>query len=29
MELLKRQAYGFRSFNNYRMRVKILCAGMD
>ena len=29
MELLKRQAYGFRNFNNYRMRVKILCAGMD
>jgi len=28
MELLKRQAYRFRSFNNYRMRVKVLCAGM-
>ena len=26
MELINRQAYGFRNFNNYRMRVKILCA---
>ena len=26
MELINRQAYGFRNFNNYRMRVKVLCA---
>jgi transposase len=26
METINRQAYGFRNFNNYRMRVKILCA---
>lgn len=26
MELISRQAYGFRNFNNYRMRVKVLCA---
>jgi transposase len=26
MELLQRQAYGFRNFENYRMRVKVLCA---
>lgn len=26
MELLQRQAYGFRNFNNYRMRVKVLCS---
>jgi transposase len=25
MEVMQRQAYGFRNFNNYRMRVKILC----
>jgi transposase len=24
MELLQRQAYGFRNFQNYRMRVKVL-----
>jgi len=29
MERLRRQAYGFRCFNNYGMRVKLLCAGMD
>jgi transposase len=26
MELISRQAYGFRNFGNYRMRVKVLCA---
>ena len=26
MELINRQAYGFRNFKNYRMRVKVLCA---
>lgn len=26
MEVLKRQAYGFRNFNNYRLRVKIMCS---
>lgn len=26
MELLSRQAYGFRNFQNYRMRVKVLCS---
>jgi transposase len=26
MELINRQAYGFRNFDNYRMRVKVLCA---
>ena len=26
MELISRQAYGFRNFLNYRMRVKVLCG---
>jgi transposase len=26
MELLQRQAYGFRNFSNYRLRVKIMCS---
>jgi transposase len=26
MELLSRQAYGFRNFQNYRLRVKIMCS---
>jgi len=26
MELIKRRAYGFRNFENYRLRVKALCA---
>jgi hypothetical protein len=26
MELLNRQAYGFRNFENYRLRVKVLCG---
>jgi len=26
MENISRQAYGFRNFNNYRMRVKMLCS---
>jgi len=25
MELISRQAYGFRNFENYRLRVKVLC----
>jgi len=26
MEVLSRQAYGFRNLNNYRLRVKVLCS---
>ena len=26
MELINRQAYGFRNFQNYRRRVKVLCS---
>ena len=26
MEVLQRQAYGFRNFENYRVRVKIMCS---
>jgi transposase len=26
MEVLQRQAYGFRNFNNYRMRVVVTCS---
>lgn len=26
MEVLQRQAYGFRNFNNYRMRVVVMCS---
>src|SRR5450432_1426705 len=26
MEVLQRQAYGFRNFQNYRLRVKLLCS---
>lgn len=26
MEVLQRQAYGFRNFSNYRTRVKVLCS---
>ena len=26
MEVLSRQAYGFRNFQNYRLRVKVLCS---
>jgi transposase len=26
MELISRQAYVFRNFENYRLRVKVLCA---
>jgi transposase len=26
MEVLQRQAYGFRNFNNYRSRVKMMCS---
>jgi transposase len=26
MEVLQRQAYGFRNFSNYRLRVKIMCS---
>ena len=26
MEVLQRQAYGFRNFTNYRLRVKVLCS---
>jgi transposase len=28
MEALSRQAYGFRNFNNYRQRVRIMCSGI-
>ena len=26
MEVLQRQAYGFRNFNNYRLRIKVMCS---
>jgi transposase len=26
METISRQAYGFRNFENYRLRVKVLCS---
>lgn len=26
METINRQAYGFRNFENYRLRVKVLCS---
>jgi transposase len=26
MELLQRQAYGFRNFQSYRSRVRVLCS---
>jgi transposase len=26
MEVLQRQAYGFRNFNNYRLGVKVMCS---
>jgi transposase len=26
MELISRQAYRFRNFQNYRLRVKVLCS---
>jgi len=26
MGLINRQAYGFRNFENYRLRVKVLCG---
>jgi transposase len=26
MEVLQRQAYGFRNFQNYRLRVKVMCC---
>jgi transposase len=26
MEVLQRQAYGFRNFNNYRLRVRVMCS---
>ena len=26
MEVLQRQVYGFRNFNKYRLRVKVLCS---
>ena len=29
MEALQRQAYGFRNFDNYRLRVTIMCSGID
>jgi len=27
MKLIQRRAYGFRNFENYRLRVKVLCGG--
>jgi transposase len=27
MKLIQRRAYGFRNFENYRIRVKVLCGG--
>ncbi len=26
MEVFQRQAYGFRNFNHYRLRVKLMCS---
>ncbi|HAT2081793.1 TPA: transposase, partial [Legionella pneumophila] len=26
MKLIQRRAYGFRNFENYRLRVRVLCA---
>jgi transposase len=26
MEVLNRQAYGFRNFQNYRLRVRVMCS---
>jgi len=26
MEMITRQAFGFRNFDNYRLRVKVLCG---
>jgi transposase len=26
MEVLQRQAYGFRNFQNYRLRVRVMCC---
>ncbi|MGL5742968.1 MAG: transposase, partial [Legionella sp.] len=26
MKLIQRRAYGFRKFENYRVRVKVLCG---
>ena len=26
MEVLQRQAYGFRNFHNYRLRVRVMCS---
>jgi transposase len=26
MKLIQRRAYGFKNFENYRLRVKVLCA---
>jgi transposase len=26
MEVLQRQAYGFRNFQKYRLRVKVMCS---
>jgi transposase len=28
MEMISRQAFGFRNFDNYRKRVKVLCGGL-
>lgn len=29
MEAVARQAYGFRNFENYRLRVRVLCSGIN
>ena len=26
MEVLQRQAYGFRNFNSYKLRVRVMCS---
>jgi transposase len=26
MEMISRRAFGFRNFNNYRLRVRVMCA---
>ena len=29
MEMISRQAFGFRNFENYRKRVEVLCGALD
>jgi transposase len=29
MKLIQRRAYGFKNFENYRLRVRVLCCGKN